>query len=255
MSLILEALRKSEAERRRGLPPDLRTELPPAARPSRGAFPAWGWIALALALAALALGFWMRMPSRSTGDAPASQPASRTAADVAAASPASRGASDAPARLPDRTPASPADPPAGTASAREPEADPASVVQIANTEPPSAVATPRQDRAEPDTPTPLPVAPPVTSTDDAVPAPPASRRATGDRVLDIAELDPDTRQALPPLKLSMHLWNEDAARRFVILDGRRLGEGDRIGEASIVRIERDGVLLEWQGRGIRIPVR
>jgi general secretion pathway protein B len=52
----------------------------------------------------------------------------------------------------------------------------------------------------------------------------------------------------------MHLWNEDPARRFVILDGRRLVEGDRIGEASIVRIERDGVLLQWQGRGIRIPV-
>jgi general secretion pathway protein B len=31
MSLILEALRKSEAERRRGESPDLRTELPPVA--------------------------------------------------------------------------------------------------------------------------------------------------------------------------------------------------------------------------------
>ena len=35
MSLILEALRKSEAERRRGQVPGLHAELPPAARPTR----------------------------------------------------------------------------------------------------------------------------------------------------------------------------------------------------------------------------
>jgi general secretion pathway protein B len=74
-------------------------------------------------------------------------------------------------------------------------------------------------------------------------------------VLLVGELDAETRNALPPLKLSMHLWNEDPTRRFVILDGQRLGEGDRVGEASIARIEPDGVLLEWHGRRIRVPVR
>ena len=73
-------------------------------------------------------------------------------------------------------------------------------------------------------------------------------------MLSLTELDAGSRKALPPLKLSMHLWNPDPARRFVILDGRRLGEGDRVGDASIVRIERDGVVLEWHGRGIRVPV-
>jgi general secretion pathway protein B len=85
---------------------------------------------------------------------------------------------------------------------------------------------------------------------------PAFTASAGDgRVLSLAELDGGTRNALPPLRLSMHLWNRDPARRFVILDGQRLGEGDRIGEASIVRIERDGVLLDWHGRGIHVPVR
>src|SRR5690606_25468116 len=57
MSLILEALRKSEAERRRGEAPDLRVELPPVASPRRAAVPAWAGIAgVALVLlAALAL--------------------------------------------------------------------------------------------------------------------------------------------------------------------------------------------------------
>ena len=74
-------------------------------------------------------------------------------------------------------------------------------------------------------------------------------------MLSLGELDADTRNALPPLRLSMHLWNEDPGRRFVIIDGQRLVEGDRVGEAAVVRIERDGVLLEWNGRGIRVPVR
>jgi len=99
--------------------------------------------------------------------------------------------------------------------------------------------------------------PSPTHTPTPPPAPPASSDVAADngRVLLVGELDAETRKALPPLKLSMHLWNEDPAQRFVILDGQRLGEGNRVGEATIARIERDGVLLEWNGRGIRVPVR
>ena len=28
--------------------------------------------------------------------------------------------------------------------------------------------------------------------------------------------------ALPPVKLSMHMWDADAGKRFVILDGQRI---------------------------------
>src|SRR5262245_13450732 len=45
MSLILEALRKSEAERRRGQPPDLFADLPPASRrTARRSPPWWQWL-------------------------------------------------------------------------------------------------------------------------------------------------------------------------------------------------------------------
>ena len=44
MSLILEALRKSEAQRRRAQAPDLRAELPPAPLQRRVAIPAWAWL-------------------------------------------------------------------------------------------------------------------------------------------------------------------------------------------------------------------
>ena len=46
MSLILEALRKSEAERRRGQAPDLYAELPPVARMQRQPVPVWLWVVI-----------------------------------------------------------------------------------------------------------------------------------------------------------------------------------------------------------------
>lgn len=73
--------------------------------------------------------------------------------------------------------------------------------------------------------------------------------------MTLGDLDAGARDALPPLRMSMHLWNENPAQRFAIIDGRRITEGDAIGDVRVVRIERDGVLLEWQGRGIRLPVR
>lgn len=260
MSLILEALRKSEAERRRGLPPDLRSELPPPAPPGRRGLPAWGWAALAVAVAVFATWFWSGQPSGPDNvETPRSAAAAAGTEGSIPASAGDNSAASPETRLPARTPAQrvpPMEEAAATAATatETPLADapPAAAQQPVAPAPPISVAQPaRRDTPTPAAPAAVPTtAEPREAAQASLPAPPAS----DGRVLNIAELDPGTRQALPPLKLSMHLWNEDPAHRFVILDGRRLAEGDRIGEASIVRIERDGVLLQWQGRGIRIPV-
>lgn len=245
MSLILEALRKSEAERRRGQPPDLRVERAPAPPPKR-AIPFLAWLGLGLGVLVLgAAGWWWLAngddastptdtASTTTQAAPASEPAAPTTADAKAPAQALP-ARTAPPEIENPTANEPVPPPAAPAAAQE--ADPPEVA--------SPVRIPEPAASAPETPG--KPSPPVDS-----PAPPASNPG---RVLDLAELDPDTRRALPPLRLTMHLWNEVPSRRFVILDGQRLAEGDRIGEASVSRIERDGVLLEWQGRGIRVPVR
>ena len=60
--------------------------------------------------------------------------------------------------------------------------------------------------------------------------------------------------SLPPVKLSMHMWDESPSRRFVILDGQRMTEGDRSGELSVVAIERDGVVVEYNGQRARVPL-
>jgi general secretion pathway protein B len=91
------------------------------------------------------------------------------------------------------------------------------------------------------------VPPPATPIKPA--APPA-----GDQIVSLADLDPGSRKQLPPLKLSMHLWNETASQRFVIVDGQRLKEGDVLGEIVIERITRDGAVLMWRGSRLKIAL-
>ena len=66
MSLILEALRKSEAERRRDSTPDVALELPPPTHRASRSTPTWLWPVLLCTLALLALGVWLgtRMAAR-----------------------------------------------------------------------------------------------------------------------------------------------------------------------------------------------
>lgn len=246
MSLILEALRKSEAERRRGLPPDLRAELPPAPAPRRPAAAVW-WAGAAVLVLAVAAWWALR------GSAP--PPGSSTPepqAGTSARPPAETASAPAGPLLPARTPADRQaarhesdDAPGRPESTSLPRPAPDS--GSAGDAPAAAVAAAA----------PAPAAAAQAPTPSSAQAAQAARTPAtdGGRALTLAELEPGTRAALPPLKLSMHLWDADPARRFVILDGHRLGEGDRVGEGSIVRIERDGVLLEFRGRGIRVPVR
>lgn len=68
---------------------------------------------------------------------------------------------------------------------------------------------------------------------------------------DVADIDATS---IPPVKLSMHMWDESPSRRFVILDGQRMTEGDRNGELTVVAIERDGVVVERNGQRARVPL-
>jgi hypothetical protein len=52
----------------------------------------------------------------------------------------------------------------------------------------------------------------------------------------------------------MHLWNADPARRVAVLDGQRVAEGDRIGDGVVTAITREGVVLDWDGARILVPL-
>ena len=84
---------------------------------------------------------------------------------------------------------------------------------------------------------------------------PAPVTEPAEDTMRLSDLGTEERQQLPALKLSMHMWNDTPAQRFVILDGQRLGEGDRIGDAVVEQITRDGAILAWNGRRLRVSMR
>ena len=234
MSLILEALRKSEAERRRAQGPDLRVELPPAPAQRRFAVPAWAWLLPAGAVL-LAAAWLLRTPDQ------ASPPAMPTDAGMAAHREATPILSSVP-RL---------SPPAVVAAPK-----PASVAQAPKVAPPPSPAVAQPAIVAAPKPIPIPIPVPVPVPDEPVSPPIAPPADAGDsNILQLSDLSAAERKSLPPLKVSMHMWDGDAARRFVIVDGNRLVEGDRIGDAVVTAITADGVLLDWNGRPLKLPIR
>ena len=248
MSLILEALRKSEAERRRAQAPDLFAPAQVAVAPVRRLPPAWmlvgGVLLVLVAALLLARGFWPTSEDREPAVAFDSADATSMSRPVAAnPGPANAGTTE---RATPRLLPAPATPPAAevdaTAPAPTPQADDADVPKpVAGDDGvetiPAPVRQPASTLPAAEEPEPAPI-----GNDDAPP-------------MRLSELAADARRQLPPLKLTMHMWNEAADRRFVILDGRRLAEGDRIGAAQVAEIRRDGVILDWNGQRLELPLR
>ena len=271
MSLILDALRKSEAERRRGQAPDLHVELPPAVQAARAGRPAWPWL-LALAITAMAVALamtWLardqQAPAPGTADVVPEQLPDQTAepalANVAEVRTAradtgvDRGGVSTPvveASPPPIIPAEPA-PPSRRQPEPEPSAPPPSDTSDRRAVATPALATPAVKRpVASSTPSPPPASP---SAITPAAAPPATATAVGKHApLQLAELAAAERRALPPLKISMHMWAPTSAGRFAIIDGARVNEGDRLGEAVVDEITRDGVILAWHGRRVQIPI-
>jgi general secretion pathway protein B len=222
MSLILEALRKSEAERRRGAIPDLHGEMPTSPVLARSTVPGWLlWVLAATAVAIATLwavhAWWPREPV----------PTTTVAAPVPATAPKRPAATLPPVRRLSPPPV-----------AEKPSPPPTPVAAAAPADKPAIQAAP------------VVLAPPP-----AFSPPPRTAVAAPDDAVALSDLSPGERKALPPLKLSMHLWNDDPSRRFVILDGNRLKEGDRAGDAVITAITTDGVVLDWNGRRIKLSIR
>lgn len=239
MSLILEALRKSEAERRRAAVPDLLAE-PQVATPTAMRAPQrWPWITATGALALAVLWVALRDPS----------PAPLSVAPIAEAPAVS---SDAPA------PAQPSPTTQRTTPTRRPLVVAAPAPALAASAPAtSAPAT----SARTDTPTQIP--PPAAGARDVPPprvepiaaAAPRPEPVVIDTTPRVTDLVGEERKQLPALKLSMHMWNDDAAQRFVIIDGARLRIGDHLGAVVVADILPDGVLLDWNGRPLKLPLR
>lgn len=234
MSVILDALRKSEAERQRGRAPGLFVEQ--VALPSRRRRrPAWIFVLPALLAAGIVASWFLRPQTNGPTvaavavDAPPTTMPAPGAPVAAAPAPALPVPADVNSRMP------------------PPQLLPNVPPPAPQTAPPAAAAT-------------VPAPAPAVSAAAAAEPPPAPAEAAAPTLPvepllpRLADLPAAERAALPPLKLSMHVFADEPAQRFVILDGRRQGEGASPASGVVIEeIRRDGVVLSANGRRLLLP--
>jgi general secretion pathway protein B len=75
------------------------------------------------------------------------------------------------------------------------------------------------------------------------------------RVLEVWELGPAEQDYLRDFDVSMHVYSPDPAQRAIVFNGLRVAEGQSLGaDLRLRRITTDGIVVEWQGRAVRLPV-
>jgi general secretion pathway protein B len=228
MSLILDALKKSEAERQRQTGPAL---LEVRVTQPRRRFPAWV-VAVGILLALnllLLLAFVLYRPVAAPVPAPTAGVASGAAAVTAAAA--------APAvAAPSPLPASVA--PMAAGAAAPPTLQAASVSGEAG-----ALAPPPRSFSQSDT---------VTDGQnsqgnpaDNEPAVPAGVAAHYSNLPSFSDVGGD----LPTLRLDLHVYAERARDRYALINMHRVQEGAALPEgARVLAITREGVALEYRGQ-------
>lgn len=272
MSLILEALKKSEQQRRLGEAPTLGSPML-VARKRRNLLP---FLVLLIALAAGAGWWFSREPAGSAPQvaADATAPAAAPATASPQATPVAADARPAPSTVAATPPARPARaaPPSAAPPADakpSPKANPMSQLPPAarpDTPVAPAVANVATRPAPAQAPAPAPSAgtspPPRRMTPPAAPATPAVTSAPAapapaprlPALQSVWDLPFATRKDLPEIQLTMHLYSPDPRERFVVVEGERHMEGDDLGDGLVLKeIRPDGMALEFKGQKFLYP--
>ncbi len=227
MSLILDALRKSEAERRLGQAPDLHSPAPLLTRRAPPSRSPWPFVTGAVAVLALAAAAWWFLPKRDAAPVSTDIAGNDSTNDIERIAPTL-----APSPLPVAAPTTLVSAPA-----------PAPVAAIA------ASPTPKIDIPPAPSPIPAPLPAPALR-----PAPdPQAAPAAESALPSLSALSSIQRAALPPLKMSMHVWAEAPGDRFAIVDGQRVAEGARLPGVVVASIRTDGLVLDIDGRLYLLP--
>lgn len=218
MSLILDALRKADAERERGSVPSLHSQ-PVVSHsaekpPSANAGPSWLWIAIGVALGLLAAALWVMLGR----NAPAPSTATANAVPASPSTP-----------MVTPTPVAPA---------------------AANVAPSPPVFTDTQNVAEP-APWPKPDErknPRAATKGDAqVPTlgnvPPAAAP-----IYSREQLPPDVRSALPQFAIGGSVYSKDPTARSLIVNGQLYRERDRLTQdLSLEEIKLKAAVFSFRG--------
>jgi len=289
MSLLLDALKKSEAQRRRESPPTIDlTRTPPSGNSPR---PGSRWLAVALAgvlLVAAAPWFWPQVSdwlggsSESAGEpgtpgedvdaagavaaddtAPAGEPQTEPAAQQVAPAPVAGASSPRRVAAAEASPAAPGEP-----GSEDADASPDGNAVVAEAGPTAAVdgsgsgsdGPAAEDAGGPSAPDPEPSMRELRRT---MQARQEQARASGSNAAPQAESVPQVnepvenfirpwelpqsqRAEFPELRLTVHFYAEGKADRFVLINGERYREGQRVGPGTrLVEIRQRGAVVEF----------
>jgi len=246
MSLILDALRRADAERGRGAVPGLHTPQAAAVLEAPQRRPRWPLVGAALVGGMVAAGgavWWLRSPAPApapvaTMASPAPAPALPTPRDAPAAGASANREAPAPSPMP-----APEVPQTALPSPR---------IEPLPLRPATPVVTPAPP-APPPAPPP-PAQPPVPAPTKPPPPAPAPADAPATKVPLLQELAPGVRQQLPTLAVSGASYSADPSYRMVIVNGQVLREGDAAAPGVVLEsIAARQVVLRGHGHRWAVP--
>ena len=254
MSYILEALKKSQEERELGRVPTLDTNLFATVDGSVRTHP-WSLLAVGLAMLAVIIALYAAL--RGNPLLPRSVDPVQPSAQVSAPA--------APAAAPQEPPEADSAPPdssAASAPAVAEEGSPDVAEEVAELPPPRAAVPARSrlsgaDAAIPPRPQRTPVPDDVRAEIEAfkqevMGVPPAPERpaqpGTGDVAPDALRLPGAVEARLPAFLMTVHVYDDDPAKRFVLINALKTREGERTREGLVVEeILPDGAVLSFEG--------
>jgi general secretion pathway protein B len=246
MSLILDALKRAERERKAQSSPAL-ADLAPAPRVPTPVRRQWRIAGIALLTLIAGLLLWTLLR-----DQPRPAPEAVTGASTALPAP--------PVQVPSVIPGTEA-----VASLDDLTDEPVEEMEPlpppAGTTLPEPAVRPAQPGAKPEVPAPEPqeqVAPATPAPSSAATAPepevvpeipPALTQPAPLRKL--REMPPDYRADFPALSVEVHVYEREIAKRMVMINGRRYREGERLAEGPLLlEIVRDGIVFEHRGEKV-----
>lgn len=71
----------------------------------------------------------------------------------------------------------------------------------------------------------------------------------------LKEMPTDYRGNFPPIRVDVHAYDEQPARRFVMINGRKYREGEVLAEGpTVVSIEEDGIVFNYNNQEVLYPL-
>ncbi|QFS86978.1 MULTISPECIES: general secretion pathway protein GspB [unclassified Marinobacter] len=227
MSYILDALRKSEAERRQGKAPDLGQQVQMVYRPKKKPLSPVVWVVLALLLnaAVMAYLFWPAQPSvqRPVEDAPTVAQPALTAADP----------DDV---VTEQGPVAPETAPVEATPQVEPTREVVPVFEVAD-----------EPLVESGNEAPLVIVP-----DQSVRERVLTPADSQGRVPHLVELPLSFQKSVPDLTFNSHIYSSDPMASRVMINNQYLRPGDTFASLVVERITEDGVILSKSGQRFRV---